>query len=520
MRSPPTKANLDTGVNESKSLTDRTLSGFFWMLSGSGIQAVLRTLVLVILARLLTPEDFGLAGAALIIVGFSALFSQLGMGPAIVQRPSLEERHLRTGFTVSMLFGVLIGGLIAISAPLIAGFFRMDGLLSILRIIAIVFPIQGLTVVASGLLKRELHFRWLAGIDIVSYMVGYGVIGITLAAMGFGVWALIGANLAAAGIKATMLLFVQPHPKRPQLEGLAFRELMYFGGGFTIARVLNYTALQGDNLVAGRWLGAEALGIYGRAYQLLVFPVNLISSMVDQVLFPSMAKIQDDPQRLEAAYRRGISLIALVFAPISVAALVLAPELILVLLGPAWIEVVDPFRILAVGMLFRASYKMSDSVARATGAVYKRAWRQGIYALFVVVGAWIGQHWGVTGVATGVLVALTVNFILMAHLSFSLTAMTWQRFLMAHLPALLLAAFTLLEIGAIVSLLRNLTLPALIILLASSAVTGVTLLILLYSMPQILGPDGKWMLRTLTGFVARRLDRLGWIKGVVRKNAY
>src|SRR6185437_7222982 len=165
-----------------------------------------------------------------------------------------------------------------------------------------------------------------------------------------------------------------PPPRRLALQSQAFKDLAYFGGGFTVARLANYAAVYGDNVVTGRFLGPAALGYYGRAYSLMSAPAYAFGTVLDAVLFPAMAKVQDDPPRLAAAYRRGVALIALVVLPTSAALILLAPEVIRVALGPHWTAAVAPFQILGIGMLFRTSYKMSDSIARSTGVVYRRAW--------------------------------------------------------------------------------------------------------------------------------------------------
>ena len=492
-----------------ENITHRTLSGFFWMFTGTGAHAVSQAIVLIVLARLLTPVDFGLVGAALVVVSFSLIFSQLGIGPAIVQRPKLEQRHLRTGFTISMLFGALLTGVISFMAPAISGFFRMDGLTPVMRVMSFVFFLQGLSVVAESLLQRDLRFHWLAGVQIVSFTIGYGVVGVSLALMKFGVWALAWAHLGQAVLRLAMLLMVQPHPKLPQFDRRSFSELIYFGGGFTAARIGNYIAGQGDKLVVGRWLGAEALGLYGRAYQLMAMPASLFGQALDKVLFPVMATVQDEPERLARAYRRGVALVALLVLPTSVACVVLAPELVHVVLGPQWVEVIVPFQIFAAGMLFRTSYKMGDSLARATGAVYRRAWRQAIYAAFVLGGAYVGKHWGISGVVIGVLGALTTNFILMAHLSLSLTPMTWRIFSMVHLPAIALAAIVFSEAWFAAMVMRSLAVSPIAVLAASAFLVTVTALVLLYLMPKVfLGKDGIWMFQTVSGYVSEKLEPL------------
>ncbi|HEY4673724.1 MAG TPA: lipopolysaccharide biosynthesis protein, partial [Nitrososphaerales archaeon] len=316
MKGPTTNQASDKNSNlDSQSITDRTLRGFFWTSTGTGIQVLLQVAVLAVLARLLTPSDFGLVAAASVVVSFSEIFSWFGMAPVVVQRPTLEARHVRTGFTLSLLFGVLLAGLIWLLAPAIASSLRMNELTPVLRVMVLVFPFHGASTISGCLLLRELRFRCLVKISVVSYALGYGVVGVSLAFMNFGVWALVGGSLARSVLGCIILLLVQPHQKKPQIDRDALKELMYFGGGFTIYRIFNYFALEGDNLVVGRWLGTGALGLYGRAYQLMAMPAGLYGQVVDSVLFPVIAKMQNETERLATAYRRGVALTALLVLP-------------------------------------------------------------------------------------------------------------------------------------------------------------------------------------------------------------
>ena len=479
-------------------LTHSTLSGFFWMSLGSGAQAILQLVVLMILARLLTPSDFGVVAVALVVLGFSIIFSQLGVGPAIVQRKVLELEHLRMAFTLSLLFGLIITALVWLSAPEISGFFRISELTPVIRAMSFMFLLQSISVVSESLLQRELKFRILAAIDVITFAVGFGGVGIMFALMNYGVWSLVAAYLAQALLKTLILLYKQPHPKLPIIHKQAFLELMNFGGGFTLARIGNYLAGQGDNLVVGRYLSAEALGIYGRSYQLMSVPASLFGQIVDKVLFPAMAKVQQDPKRLEKAFRRGVALIALMILPTSAVLYFLAPELVYVMLGPDWDGVVLPFQIFSIGMLFRTSYKLSDSISRATGAVYRRAWRQAVYALLVIGGAYYGQRWGLAGVACGVLGAITINFLLMAELSLTLAKMKWRSFIAAHGAAVLLTTIITPEIWWIANLLRELQFSAVELLFLAILIILLSVLFLALLMPKlILGKDGLWMIQTL-----------------------
>jgi PST family polysaccharide transporter len=485
-------------------LTNRTLGGLLWTSLGTGGQAVLQLVVLAILARLLTPADFGLAAAALVVVGFSAVFSQLGIGPAVVQRLDLEVSHLRAAFTISVLLGLLLGGLVWGTAPLVALFFRLDGLTPLLRVLAFVFPVQGLSVVADSLLQRELRFRGLAAVEVVTVAAGYGAVGVPLAALGFGAWALVLAHLTQNVLRTVLLFALRPHPVRPLLAPRPCADLLYFGGGYTASRFSNYAAGQSDNLVVGRWLGAEALGVYGRAYQLMAGPAVVFGNILDRVLFPTMAQLQREPERLAEAYRRGVSLIALVMLPTTALLILLAPELTQVVLGPEWGGVVIPLQVLGAGMLFRTSYKLSDSLVRATGAVYERTWRQVVYALAVLGGAWVGQFAGLPGVALAVLITLALNFFLMAHLSLKEAGLPWRDFAAAHLPGLALGALVGVNAWAVAVLLRAWGLPGLLVLAGTTAGTLPSLL-LAWRLPDVfLGEDGRWMLGKLKAYLLRR----------------
>ncbi|MFL6281817.1 MAG: lipopolysaccharide biosynthesis protein [Pyrinomonadaceae bacterium] len=487
---------LEAGAEEpSASMTQRTMSGMFWLLSGSGVQAILRVAVIVVMARLLGPADFGLVAGALVLIDFVEVFSDLGIGLVIVQRDVLEERHVRTGFTVSAFLGLAFGVGLWLAAPAASQLMRMEGLAPVLRAMAIVFPIDSLSLVASALLQRDLQFRTLARISVAAYVVGYGVVGVSLAFAGFGVWALVYAYLAQTLFVSVALLVARPHPKRLHFDWASLKEMTYMGAGFSAAQIFNYVALKGDNAVVGRWLGAGALGVYTRAYGLMTMSVTIFGSAFDRVLFPSLAKVQHERARLAVAFRRGVALITLVILPTSAIMFVLAPEVIEVLLGPKWVEVVVPFQVLAVGMLFRTSYKVSASVARATGAVYRSAWRQGVYALLVVAGAWAGHFRGVAGVSLGVLVALAVFFVLMAQLSVRLTAITWREYLSAHAPAASLTLLVGLEVWAVATLLRRFDAPAFAVLAASVGVVLITFAALLRLRPKLaLGEDGLWAL--------------------------
>ena len=472
-------------------LTRRAVGNMAWVAWGSAATAILKVAVLVILTRLLAPADFGLVSAALVVITFSLNFSQLGLGPALIHRPDLQPRHVSSAFLASTGFGLLVAAIIWLAAPLIAGFFRMEHLTPVVRVLALVFPITGIATVPESLLQRDLRFRLLANRDVVAYGIGYGIVGVGLALLGWGVWALALAQLTQVVIRTGILLRASPNllPARPTWG--SFVELMEYGIGQSISRVGAIMANQADNLVVGRWLGAVSLGQYSRAYQLMSVPTGLLGDVLDKVLFPTMARAQDDPRRLGEAFVQGTAILALVTLPMGVIAAVVAPELVSVAFGSRWADLVLPFQVLALGMMFRTGYRMSDSLSRATGRVYRRAWRQGLFALLVFLGAWVGQTRGLVGVAAGVLVAFFLNYVSMSQLSLAITGVSWGRFLQAQLPAVRLTLVVGVVTIATMLGIRQTGLPPAVGLAAGSlAAVGSGLLVAWVAPTFALGHEG------------------------------
>jgi O-antigen/teichoic acid export membrane protein len=482
-----------------------------WTFGGTGVQGLVQLLVVMALGRLLTPAEFGVMGAAVVIIALSQIVSQVGVGPAIVQRRELDRTHVRVAFTISGILGFVLGAGVWLAAPALAAFYRIPAVEPVLRGLAILFPIDGLNTVGDSLLTRQLRFRLFVALDVGSYVLGYACIGVVLAWRGFGVWALVAANLSQVTLRTIAMYVATRHPVRPSLNLQASRDLLSFGLGHSMAQVGTVLSQQGDNLVVGRWLGPAALGVYGRAYGLMVMPASVFGRIVNRVLFPVMAQVQDEPDRLAAAYERALAIVALVSLPVSAFHWVVAPEFIPVLLGPKWAGVVLPFRLFTFSLLFRMSSRISDACTKAAGAVYSRALLQGVFAVMVLVGAFIGQRWGVGGVAIAVSVAMCINWLSMAALGRSVTGLSWPRFVRAQAPG---ALFSLVVGGAVaitVQAARTAHLGKVPILIAAGVTAGaVTYVVSRFRSRLLLGSHGIWAVAQVEDVVrqgSRRMAR-------------
>ena len=473
------------------------IGGLIWLSMGNAFRAVLKVSVIAVLARLLAPDAFGLLAAAGVVLWLSHILSNIGIGSALVQRRDNAPGHLSTAFVVSMAVGCAFGIGAYASSPWVAGLFRMPGLEPVLRTLAPAFPIGALGLVASCLLQRQLRFDTIAAVELAAYAVGYGIVGITLAWLGYGVWSLVFAELAKTSFKTAAFLAKVPFPGvRFSLQ--CFRELFRFGSGYTASGLAGYVATQADSVVVGRLFGAEALGLYGRAQELMLVPAKALGELLHKVLFPALSRVQHERENLLAAYRRGAILVALTVLPTSAVSLVLAEQIVAVLLGPNWSATVFPLQVFCAAMYFRIGYMVAESVAVATGAVYRAAWRAAVYAGLVAGGALAGAAWGLPGVAAGVTIAIAVHFAMMSRLAGRLVGIEPLRFVALHVPALLLAFSCAIAAAAASDAVETISVEALGSLAAGLAAALCTAFLLLRAAPaRLLGPDGIWLVTAL-----------------------
>jgi PST family polysaccharide transporter len=466
-------------------LPTRTFNGFVWSLGGSAFQALLQLATLAALARLLSPADFGVVAAGLTVIGIGSIVAQLGVAPALVHVRLLKPAYAHTASAIALLLGLALAVGCALSAEALAKFFGFQSLAPLLVVLSLSFPIRALGLVAEATIQRSLRFRALGGIDVASFAIGYAGIGIGVALAGKGPWALVAAHLGQTTVRTLLLLVATRDRFGLALHAVALRRLVRFGGGLTLAQLAHAIAAQADHIIVGRALGSAPLGQYSRASQLLVMPASLVANAIDRVLFPTLARLRHDIAKLGAMYLRGIAAVGFVLIPTGCAIAVLAPEIVGALLGPGWSQAVLPLRLLASSLALRAGFQLGDSLARATGAVYRSGWRQGVYAACVIGGAAIGSRWGLGGVATGVVLACAIKFVLMADLATRIAGVRWRDLLRADREGLLLGGVVTAAGQSLAYLLREAALPPVGILAAASLALSVLIGSLIVGFPRI-----------------------------------
>jgi O-antigen/teichoic acid export membrane protein len=477
---------------EAKSLSGVAVSGLSWTVVGMVGQLLIQVAVTAVLARQISPAEFGIVGMALVVTGLSQIFSQLGLAPAIVQKSDLAPEEINAARTVSLLLGLFFTLVVLLAAPLIQEITGIPRLTPALRALSAVFAIEALGAVAEATLQRKLEFRALAKVTFSSYVFGYAPIAIALALSGGGIWALVAGTLGASFVRTGLLLKAANYEMgltRHVKHGLS---LARFGLHISLGNVVGYVAGQGDNFVVGTMLGAVNLGIYGRAYKLMAMPATMFGQAIDKVVFPAIASVQNDSSKLLVAFRRGIVATAAVALPGSAIVAVTAPELVRVLLGPSWTGVVPVLRILAVGTFFRVGLKVGDILARGAGRADRILLCKGIYAASVLIFAITGSFFGLNGVASSVGLALGVAYIAFSALGKAVSGLSWEDFARAHIPGLVLAVTSLAITIPIVSVMRSVGVPA-VIRLALSVVAGLLAILFVLKFGYgIVGDDVRW----------------------------
>ena len=396
-------------VHESEvpDLKARTIRSGLARLCAQGAGLLLRIVSIVVLARLLTPNDFGLVGMVTAFTGVLTLVRDFGLSAAAVQRSSITEEQISTLFWINMLVGALMSLATAAIAPAIAHFYREPQLYWITLIVAVAFIFNAAGVQHSALLQRQMRFTTWSVINVVSNIVGY-VLAIAGAAMGYGYWALVTLPLATA-LVATIGFWLTTAwvPGMPRASA-EVRSMLHFGGTVTLTGLVGYVAYNAEKVMIGRAWGADALGLYGRAYQLISIPTDSLHSGMAEVAFSVLSRLQREPARLRSYFLKAFSLALGLTMPVAVICALFANDLVLVLLGPKWKGSVEMVRLLAPTVAMLAIMRPLTWLIDAIGLAAKGLKITLVFAPIIITGYFIGLPYGPAGVAIAYSTVMTL----------------------------------------------------------------------------------------------------------------
>jgi len=391
-----------------QSLAGRALRGGMIIGTAQLIRIGLQFCSVIVLARLLSPQDFGLVGCVTPVITFVGLFQDLGYGQAVVQRREISQSQISSLFWITAGLGLVCTLVAALVSPAVSWFFhdRRLVLLTVASSISLLFG--SLAAVPSGLLNRRLNYRGLAISDAAAAAIGL-TSAITSALLGARYWSLIVAALAANLF--TMIsywTFARWRPDRPSVKFID-RETGLFGANLTGFTFVNYFSRNLDNVLIGRKLGTLALGYYDRAFKLLSFPIQHLNAPLYSVMTPLLSRVQDDKPRFRAMFLRAAGQLTFFVVPAMAALLAVSHDFVLLVFGPRWEQVAPIFFYLGIAGMVQPLTNATGWILIAQGRT-DVMFRLGIAtSLITVTSFFVGLHFGgVVGLAAAYAIAETL----------------------------------------------------------------------------------------------------------------
>jgi PST family polysaccharide transporter len=493
------KQDYSTGEHTPRDLKGKTARGALASICGQGTNILIRIGAMLILARMLSPEDFGLVAMATACTGFLALFQDVGLSMATVQRRTITRAQTSTLFWINLAAGGILAALCAAVSPILAAFYHEPRLVWVTIATGAGFFLGGAAAQHRAVMMRDLRFLVLAIIDTLALILSV-VLAIGMAAAGQGYWALVGMTLSGYVVSMIGAWTAGGWIPGPPQRGVGVWSMLKYGGMLTLNNLVVYIAYNTDKVLLGRFWGAQSLGIYGRAYQLINLPTQNLNSTIGMVAFPALSRLQNDPARLKSYFLKGYGLFLSLVLPVTMACALFAEDITLVFLGPKWGQAAPVVRLLAPTIAAFALLNPFGWFMQATGGAQRSLRMACLVAPVVILGYIIGLSNGPTGVAAGFsasTILLVCPIIFWATRGTSITMIDTLKVVMRPFLAILVGAGATLAAS---SFIHSVNLVVLRLIAANLVLFGVYILVLWFALGQkgvylgLLRETGIWPL--------------------------
>lgn len=375
-------------------LKGKTIVGMIW----SGVErfgyAFIAFLSNLFLARLLSPEDFGLIGMITVFVSVATIIVDGGFTAALIQKREIRSEDYSTAFYVNLIFSLILYAILNFSAPVIARFYAEDSLSSLLRVLGIVLVTNAFSVVQIAKIKRDLNFRYLSVVTIVSSLVGC-VVGVVCAFCSMGVWSLVVQTLTISGVRCGILIISSSWRPSFEFSWKAVKEQFSFGSMVLFSNLTDTIYMNSISLIVGKTFSSQTLGLYTQARALESVPNNTLTAIVNQVTFPVFSRLQNDAGKLLAGVRKVARCLAWMNFPLMVLLILVAEPLFVILYTDRWIEAVPLFQIACCGGIVMPLVQLNMCVLIAQGysklCFFSRLLRQSIGFAFITMMVFTGN---------------------------------------------------------------------------------------------------------------------------------
>lgn len=409
-------------------LHQRTVRGGAWVFAIRIASQGFSFIRIIIIARILAPDDFGLFGIAMLAMAALSTFTTTGFSSALIQKKEKTEDYLNTAWTVTILRGVILFGVLFFAAPYVATFFNTPEATNIIRVISISTLLVGFANIGVVYFEKELEYNKQFFYELSSMVADFVVV-ISTALILRSVWALVFGLLASSIVK--VIVSYRIHPYRPHLSldlGKA-KELFAFGKWILGSTIVLFLFSQGDDGFLGKLLGIASLGLYQMAYRISNMPTEEVTSVFSRVTFPAYSKLQDNLPGLRQASLKVLQFNAFLSIPLAAGIFILAPEFTQIVLTAKWMPMVPALQVLALFGVLRAISATTASVFRGVGkpqiATRWEAIRLGVLAAVIYP---LTIRWGIIGTSIAVVLAQIVLTIGFSYMVVKITECGWKSF--------------------------------------------------------------------------------------------
>ena len=384
------------------SIKQKAMQGVKWTALSSGVLAFFQLVQLMVLARYLTPHDFGLIAILGVITSFSQLFVDFGLSKSIIYKQSVTNEQLSSLYWFNVLVALFIYCVILISSSFIAEFYHESSLSLYINLMSTILIIQSFGQQFRTLFQKELYFNILAKLDIFSVIISFFTL-IVLILYNVGIMAFIVATIVMVAMRTILLIINGIKYHKPQFVFNLFeiKEFLRFGlfsvGNDIISTITGHL----DVIIIGKLLGTESLGIYNIMKELILRPAQLINPIITKVSFPTMAKFNHDLLQVKKIYLKVINYVASINFPIYIISIIFAQELVDIFLGEKWLPYISIFQILAIWALFRSIGNPVGSLIMALGKPHIEMYWNMLMVLYIPIQVYISSYWGIIGIAWG-----------------------------------------------------------------------------------------------------------------------
>lgn len=373
-----------------------TLSAGAYTMVSQLLMTLIRTIGLMVLARIIVPEQFGLVAQVAAIVGLTNLIGDFGISVPIIQSRQISQQQLSSLFWVTIGVGLLLAAVVALTAPLIAWLYSDQRVVGVCLISALTVLVRAPSTQFTALLRRRLRFDHLAIVEISAAV--FGVV-CAIALSQFGYWALVTQTLASAFVLSLGAWWASGWSPDLYFSLEEVRDKLKMGGNFTAGSILNYFARNGDNILIAKFCGPTEVGLYAKAYGLLVLPLQQIAGPMGRVAVPALSRLQDQPERYRQFFRKGCTIAFVLQVPVTIFAAFAGREIVLTLLGQDWLSAVPIFYALVPNLFVSTTSPATTWVFLSRGETDRWLILVAVNSLLILIGFAVGVQFNAIGVA-------------------------------------------------------------------------------------------------------------------------